>query len=237
MNTSNIIKATINATKHTVTAPIVKEDYGLILKIEGENLPTTFEVDFSNEERNGTSVTMIGTAEDGVLIPTQFIKSGRDVFAFLYLTGDVFGRTVYKFRIPNRIRPDRTNAAPTPEQQSALDQAIEAINSAKEQWGGMRAEAYTLPPNAPATADYSDGVLTIGIPSGESGGGGGGGELYPATTTTLGGIIVGDDLQITQQGVLSVVKANLVEQDNTHPITAAAVYTEVGNINALLATI
>ena len=62
-------------------------------------------------------------------------------------------------------------------------------------------------------------------------------ELPPATTTELGGIIVGDDLQITQEGVLSVVKANAVESDNTHPITAAAVYVEVGNINALLQTI
>ena len=34
-----------------------------------------------------------------------------------------------------------------------------------------------------------------------------------------------------------VPPANSVEQDNTRPITAAAVYTESGNINALLATI
>lgn len=65
----------------------------------------------------------------------------------------------------------------------------------------------------------------------------GGTILRPATETTLGGIIVGEDLQITQSGVLSVAKASAVEQDNTHPITAAAVYTEVGNINALLQTI
>ena len=65
----------------------------------------------------------------------------------------------------------------------------------------------------------------------------GGTVLRPATTTSLGGIIVGEDLEITQQGVLSVTKANAVEQDNTHPITAAAVYTEVGNISALLQTI
>lgn len=65
----------------------------------------------------------------------------------------------------------------------------------------------------------------------------GGTVLRPATTTSLGGIIVGEDLEITQQGVLSVTKANAVEQDNTHPITAAAVFTEVGNINALLQTI
>ena len=62
-------------------------------------------------------------------------------------------------------------------------------------------------------------------------------NMRPATTLTLGGIIVGEDLQITQAGVLSVVKANVVEQDNTHPITAAAVFTEIGNIDALLSTI
>lgn len=34
-----------------------------------------------------------------------------------------------------------------------------------------------------------------------------------------------------------ITPADAVEQDNTRPITSAAVYTEIGNINALLATI
>lgn len=34
-----------------------------------------------------------------------------------------------------------------------------------------------------------------------------------------------------------ITPANSAEQDNTRPITAAAVYMEIGNINALLATI
>lgn len=98
---------------------------------------------------------------------------------------------------------------------------------------------YILPP---ATTTTLGGII-VGenlqiTPEGVlSGTPGGGGPIVPATESTLGGIIVGDDLQITQTGVLSVIKANAVEQDNTHPITAAAVYTEVGNINALLATI
>lgn len=65
----------------------------------------------------------------------------------------------------------------------------------------------------------------------------GGTILRPATKSTLGGVIVGEDLDITSSGVLSIIKANSAEQDNTHPITAAAVYTEIGNINALLQTI
>lgn len=62
-------------------------------------------------------------------------------------------------------------------------------------------------------------------------------ELPPATVSTLGGVIVGDDLLVTAEGRLSIDKATSVEGDNTRPITAAAVYTEVGNINALLSTI
>lgn len=236
MNTTKIIKGVVGNGRYTVTAPIVKEDYGLYLQIEGVELPSTYQVDFSNDEHRGTSITMIGNA-DGVQIPTLLIKTGKDVFAFLYWVGDNYGKTVYKFRIPNKVRPDRTNEAPDPEQQSVIDQTISALNEAKEEWEEMSAEAVTLPPNSQATAEYADGVLTIGVPRGADGGGGGGVDLYPATKYSLGGIIVGEDLQVTSTGLLSVVKANAVEQDNTHPITAAAVFTEVGNINALLQTI
>ncbi len=69
------------------------------------------------------------------------------------------------------------------------------------------------------------------------GGGGAGYVLPPATRESLGGIIVGEDLRITEEGILSIIKATSVEADNTRPITAAAVYTEEGNINALLHTI
>ena len=132
MDTSKIIKGMVNSGRYTVTVPIVKEDYGLYLQIEGVELPSTYEVDFSNSEHSGTSVTMIGNS-DGVLIPHQFIDTGKDIFAFLYHVGEDFGRTVYKFRIPNKVRPDRTEETPTPEEQSVIDQAISALNTAVEQ--------------------------------------------------------------------------------------------------------
>ena len=62
-------------------------------------------------------------------------------------------------------------------------------------------------------------------------------DIPIATEEELGGVIVGDHLSITEEGRLSVVTTDAVAQDNTHPITAAAVYMEVGNINALLQTI
>ena len=155
MNTSKIIKGAVSNGHYTVTAPIVKEDYGLYLQIEGVELPSTYEVDFSNSENSGSSVTMIGNA-DGVLIPRQFISTGKDVFAFLYHVGADFGRTVYKFRIPNKVRPDRTNEEPTPEEQSTIDQAISALNEAVAQTAGDVESADQSAQSAKEDADRAE---------------------------------------------------------------------------------
>ena len=160
MNTSKIIKGVVSNGRYTVTAPIVKEDYGLYLKIEGVELPETYQVDFSNSENSGTSVTMIGNA-DGVLIPRQFIDSGKDVFAFLYHVGEDFGRTVYKFRIPNKVRPDRTEEQPTPEEQSVIDQAISALNEAVAQTAQDKADADASAQSASESAENASARATM----------------------------------------------------------------------------
>ena len=59
----------------------------------------------------------------------------------------------------------------------------------------------------------------------------------PATPNTLGAIKVGENLKITDEGVLSVDTSSSIYDDNTKPITSAAVYKEIGNIGALLQTI
>ena len=155
MDTSKIIIGTVGGGRYTVTAPIVKEDYGLYLKIEGLELPATYEVDFSNSEHNGTSVTMIGNA-DGVLIPRQFIDSGKDIFAFLYHVGADYGRTIFKFRIPNKLRPDRTDEQPTPEHESTIDQAINALNNAVAQTAQDKVDADASAQSASADAERAE---------------------------------------------------------------------------------
>lgn len=175
MDTSKIIRGVVSNGRYTVTAPIVKEDYGLYLQIEGVELPEAYQVDFSNDEHNGTSVTMIGNS-DGVLIPRQFIDSGKDIFAFLYHVGEDFGRTIYKFRIPNKVRPDRTDEEPTPEEQSVIDQTIDALNeaveSAQENADFLRnatATATSLSPDSEATVMLNEGEFAFGIPKGSKG--------------------------------------------------------------------
>lgn len=72
------------------------------------------------------------------------------------------------------------------------------------------------------TYDGSQGV-EVNIPTG-----GGGGTSY----------VIGDGLKLDpESNTLSVDTANAVEQDNTLPVTSAAVYTTVGNIETLLGTI
>lgn len=47
---------------------------------------------------------------------------------------------------------------------------------------------------------------------------------------------IGDGLKVVE-GTLMVDTANVVEEDNTRPVTSAAVFVELGNVEALLANI
>lgn len=155
MDTSKIIRAVVGHGRYTTTEPIMKEDHGIILKIENLELPASYEVDFSNSRKGGDSVTMIGNS-DGVLIPTQFIKDGKDVFAFLYWVGADYGKTVYTFCIPNHVRPNRTDDTPEPEQQSVIDQAIAALNTAVAQTSADVASADASATSAAESADRAE---------------------------------------------------------------------------------
>lgn len=52
-----------------------------------------------------------------------------------------------------------------------------------------------------------------------------------------GSLTIGKGLKWESNGKLSVDTADKVEQDNTKPVTSAAVHTEIGNIEALLAAL
>ena len=78
------------------------------------------------------------------------------------------------------------------------------------------------------TFDKSSLVAAINEVSRTGGGGtGGGGMPFDIDNKTL----------VVENGVLRVNTVNDVQQDNTQPITSAAVYTTVGNIGAILDTI
>ena len=110
---------------------ITEEDYGILFQMPDIDLPAAYQVDFSNKLTGGTALTVVGN-EDGALIPTSLIDSGKDVYAFLYYTGVGFGKTTHVFRINNNRRAKRGTPAPDPEQQSVIDATIAALNEAVE---------------------------------------------------------------------------------------------------------
>ena len=60
---------------------------------------------------------------------------------------------------------------------------------------------------------------------------------FHATVQVGGGFSLGHALMWDKQGRLAVQVADEAEADNTLPITAAAVHTELGNIEILLQSI
>lgn len=62
-------------------------------------------------------------------------------------------------------------------------------------------------------------------------------EFVPAHSPSGINLNIGLGLKYNQEGALVVDTANEVQVENLKPVTSAAVYTEIGNINALLETI
>jgi hypothetical protein len=135
--TTNIVTATFSegCTSVTVDTPLYQYDYGQILKFEGLDLPDAYEVHFSNtSSASGTAKTQIGTAEDGVNIPDEYLQTGKYLYAYIYLhAGEDDGETVYTVIIPVRKRPAIDPTPVTPQEQSVITQAIAALNTAVQQ--------------------------------------------------------------------------------------------------------
>lgn len=110
---------------------------------------------------------------------------------------------------------------------------IRVSNDGKDGYTPQRGVDYWTEEDQQVIRDYVDEAV------GDAGGGGGGGltELPVASSDELGGVMVGENLTIDENGRLSVDTTDGVSEDNTRPITSAGVYVVVGNIEALLKTI
>lgn len=124
------------------TPTLFQYDYGQILKIEGVELPDTFQAHFCNVSDPSTK-TVLGS-DNQVSIPDEYLDTGEDILCFIYLhTGEEDGETEYKILIPVTARQSITNEEPTPEEQSLIDQLVSALNSgvARAETAATNAEA------------------------------------------------------------------------------------------------
>ena len=155
MDNPRIIHAPMNGRRFAVTSPITQYDYGYLLLPEGTELPTVYEIDFSNDKKKGTSLTVYGGAE-GAEVPEELIRTGKDVYAFYYKVGEGYGKTEFTWKLPNKCRPSRDGETPTPSQQSSIDQLITRSNEAVESAEQSASDADQSAQSAQSYADRAE---------------------------------------------------------------------------------
>lgn len=192
-------------------------DCGQVLELTGLPFSGSFEAHVAYEKL-GVALVEYCTVQDGtaaVPLPDAVLQQPVDHFdVWIYETSTASGKTVVTVRcfVTPRSRPADV------EEITQIDiSKLRAIPTATaETVGGITAEPKTDAQTMPVGIDPKTGRLYT-----ESGGAG-----YP----------LGDGLKVVD-GKLTVDTADTVQQDNTRPVTSAAVYTEVGNIEVLLANI
>lgn len=129
MSETNIVVASFeDGARSTVTARKWQYDRGQILRIEGIELPESYEVHLTNTPRTGKSKTVIATSNE-VEIYDEYFDTGLNIYAYIYVhAGLDDGETVYSVTIPISTRAKPSNLEPTPVQEDAIQQAIAALN-------------------------------------------------------------------------------------------------------------
>lgn len=156
----NTVTAYLGKGKSTTTAERYQWDYGQVLRIEGINLPYSFQTHFSNQPRVGTAKTFIGT-DDAVEIPDEYLITGKTIYAWIFLhDSETDGETVYTITIPVIPRPQPVDEEPTPVQQSEINQLINALNNGVERAETAADSAEASATASAASADESAGSAT-----------------------------------------------------------------------------
>ena len=172
------------------------------------------QVHFSNKVF-GRSID-VDVADGVAIIPDILLQTDKDlnVWAFVGAPENGYTKISKTFKVNRRNKP--ADYVFTPPDQTTLAELSGRLDRIEE----------TQDPDAIKNA--VDDYLEQNPPSG------GITEIPIATRGTIGGIKIGNNLLISDDGVLSVETATAVEADNTLPITSAAVNTTVGNIETLL---
>ena len=156
----------------------------------------------------GRSVDVDVGADGTAIIPDELLQDWHPLTAYAYVTDDAGGYTKVQQDFVVHKRAKPAGYVYTPTDQMTLQ-------TIQRQIGDL----------ADLTTEAQDTLVAAINEVARSGGGGtkyqiGNGLILDAKTNTL-----------------AVDTADAVERDNTKPITSAGVYLEIGNINALLATI
>lgn len=156
----------------------------------------------------GRSVDVDVDTDGTAIIPAELLQDWHPLTAYAYITDDTGAYTMVQQDFIVHKRAKPAGYVYTPTEHAGFDRLRSEIGDLDD-----------------LTTSAKDSLVAAINEVARSGGGGtkyqiGNGLILDAKTNTL-----------------AVDTADAVEWDNTKPITSAGVYLEIGNINALLATI
>lgn len=154
----------------------------------------------------------VDVEDDGTaIIPDELLQDYHTLTAYAYVTDDAGGYTKVQqdFAVYKRAKP--ADYVYTPTEHAGFDRLQRQIGNLSDLQTDAK-DNLVAAINEAAASDY-------------------------ATKDKAGTIKVGDNLKISEDGVLSVDTTDTAKQDNTKPMTSAGVYTLAGNIEVLLATL
>ena len=157
----------------------------------------------------------VDVGDDGTaIIPDELLQDYHTLTAYAYVTDDAGAYTMVQqdFAVYKRAKP--ADYVYTPTEHAGFDRLQRQIGNLSD-----------------LTTEAHDTLVAAINEIKETGSSG-----Y-ATKDKAGTIKVGDNLKISEDGVLSVDTTDTAQQDNTKPMTSAGVYTLAGNIEVLLATL
>lgn len=138
---NNIIIVKLDSTYTAVYSGIWQYDYGQILRITGVEFPKAVEIQFSLNEKSGSTITRIGITVDGVTevqIPDELLKNeghsqDYSIYAYIYLTDETSGNTEYQIvlHVKSRTKPENPSEEPLPEP-NIFHETVVAVNASAE---------------------------------------------------------------------------------------------------------
>ena len=195
----NVTTAVIGSGCNTATASpsLAQWDQGQVLKIEGVDLPSAYQVEFSTEYTRN-AIPKIGNA-NGVAVPNELLQRSAPITAYIVLhEGEDDRETEYWITIHITPRTPPETVTPDPEEQSVIDETIaalqdgvEAAEAAAESVQNMGVEAETLAAGSEATVEKTvdpetgEVTLSFGIPRGDQGNPGTTPDFQIGTVETL----------------------------------------------------
>lgn len=151
---TNIIDIYFDSVGSTATAPskLWQWSKGQIVRINGLDLPTVYQVHFSNNPTLGTAEP-VAVSGNMVSIPDIYLTTGEPVYLFIWLSDETSAETIRKgtIYVAKRSQPSG-EYDPTAEQQTIIDSLIGSINTAVDTAEGYAESAQTYSGNAATSA-------------------------------------------------------------------------------------